>query len=303
MSLDADFSGTTVDVHVCLCADGRYVDFIIPAVESIVRSAAHGSRIAVDVIVDHEPLPAFMQALERFCPGRNNIHVIRAAQFADLLEVTHISRGMYYRLMIPELVKADKVLYVDCDILARHDLSALFATQLGDSLAAAVVNPFHDASRLGLAPDEVYFNSGVMLINTHAWREFDMKHRVLDYLRSNADLLRMPDQDALNVMMRGKWIELDPSYNCQVSMLIRHEELARELAPRWNTRFLADPAIMHFSAGHKQWHTSNRILFSKEYRLLSTHLMERRRGLAQDFLIGRLRQLKYAVLQANPYFY
>ncbi|MBD8637303.1 glycosyltransferase family 8 protein [Stenotrophomonas sp. CFBP 13725] len=303
MSSSADVASPPADIHVCLCADGRYVDFIVPAVESIVRSAEPGTRVAVDVIIDHEPKPAFRQALEMFCPERSCIHVISADQFGDLLEVTHISRGMYYRLMIPELVNADKVLYVDCDVLVRHDLKGIFATELRGALAAAVVNPFHDASRLGLAPDDVYFNSGVMLINTPAWREFGMKGRVLEYLRNNVDLLRMPDQDALNVVMRGKWIELDPTYNCQVSMLLRHKELARELAPRWNIRFLADPAIMHFSAGHKQWHASNRICFSKEYKLLSTHRMAPRRGLALDFLIGRLRQLKYSFLQANPYFY
>ena len=210
---------------------------------------------------------------------------------------------MYYRLMIPELVEATKVLYLDCDILVRKDISPLFEIDLDDKLCAAVVNPFHDAGRLGLSSEEVYFNSGVLLINTKEWKNHNVKQQVLDYMRENSHLLQMPDQDALNVVMRHNWVEIDPTYNCQVSMLIRHRGLAEELSPHWTTAYLEDPAIMHFSAGHKQWHQSNRIRYSREYRTLRTHIMEARRGPVLDFIIGLLRQAKLSILQSNPYFY
>ena len=290
-------------LHLCFCADGRYVDFILPAVESAWRSANLGSTLAVDVIVDHDPAEEFHRALEQFCPGGVRIHVIDPDQFGDLLEVTHISRGMYYRLMIPELVQAERVLYLDCDVLVRKDLGTLFDTPLNGCLAAAVVNPFYDASRLGLGPEDIYFNSGVMLIDTQGWRDSNVKGAVLTYMRQNSDLLHMPDQDALNVVLHGRWVELDPTFNCQVSMLTRHRELARELSPRWDLSFLYDPSVMHFSAAHKQWHRSNRIRYSKEYMQLDSHVMEQRHGAMKDVLIGKLRQLKYSLLQSNPFFY
>ncbi|MCS4230399.1 lipopolysaccharide biosynthesis glycosyltransferase [Stenotrophomonas maltophilia] len=303
MSSTVDRHSIDAAAHLCFCADGKYVEFILPALESIRRSAKPGTVIAVDIIVDHHPSPEFCHALEHLCPGKTKVHVIDATQFGDLLEVTHISRGMYYRLLIPELVQADRVLYLDCDVLVRKDICSLFNLPMHGALAAAVVNPFYDASRLGLTQAELYFNSGVMLIDTRGWRESDVKAEVLAYLRQNNDLLQMPDQDALNVVLRGRWSELDPTFNCQVSMLVRHDELAQELAPRWSLYFLSDPAVMHFSAGHKQWHRSNRIKYSKEYRELDSHVMERRRGAVADFVIGRLRQIKYSILQSNPFFY
>ena len=303
MSSVANTQPASTTVHLCFCADGKYLEFIVPAVESAWRAASPDTSIAVDVIADHEPSEDFRRALENFCPGRLRVHVIDAAQFGDLLEVTHISRGMYYRLMIPELVQAEKVLYLDCDVLVRKDLGPLFATPLEGYLAAAVVNPFYDASRLGLAANEIYFNSGIMLINTQAWLDSEVKDRVLAYLRQNAELLQMPDQDAFNVILRGRWVEVDPTFNCQVSMLIRYRELGPELLPRWRVDFLSDPAVMHFSAGHKQWHSSNRIRYSAEYRTLASHLIEPRQGTFKDFVIGLLRKLKYSVIQSNPFFY
>lgn len=293
----------SLPIHVCFCADGEYINFVIPAVESIVRSAAPGTAIAVDIIVDKTPDDSLILALELLCPGMHKIHVIDADQFSDLLEVTHITRGMYYRLMIPELVNAEKVLYLDCDVLVRKDLGALFKTPLGNMPVAAVINPFLDPNRIGIQKSDGYFNSGVMLINTSAWRSLNLKNKVLRYLRETTDALEMPDQDALNVLLRGRWVELSPTYNCQFLMLRRYKDLAKELQPRWSIDFLNDPAIMHFSSGHKQWHRSNRIRYSKEYRTLRTHLMVSRRGVLLDCLIGHLRQLKYAIIQSNPYFY
>lgn len=303
MSSGAEALSGCREVHVCFCADGRYVNFIVPAIESIVRSACQGTTLWVDLIVDHQPSAGFFELLELLCPGRHRVHVIRPDEFADLLEVTHISRGMYYRLLIPELVEAEKVLYLDCDVLVRKDLSALYATNLKGLLGAAVVNPFHDGSRLGLGESDVYFNSGVLLINTREWCAQDVKSQVLTFLRQNEALLRMPDQDALNVVMKGKWLELNPTYNCQVSMLLRHNELGRELSPRWQTDFLRDPAIMHFSAGHKQWHSSNRIVYSREYRSLKSHIMEIRRGILLDRIISLIRSVKFSRMQSNPYFF
>ncbi len=303
MSLNADKQTLHEPQRYCFCADGRYVDFIVPAVESIAKSGASGTKFSVDIIVDKEPKVGVLGALKALCSGDVTVHVIDPAQFGDLLEVTHISRGMYYRLLIPELLDADKVLYLDCDVLVRHSLSDLFNTDLEGVLAGAVINPFYDGSRLGLADGDRYFNSGVLLLNCAEWRADGTKDKVLAYLRDNTDLLRMPDQDALNAVLRGRWRELDPTYNCQVSMLLRHKELAAELAPGWSMSFLESPAIMHFSSAHKQWHASNRIVFSKEYRQLRTHIMEPRRGPFLDFVIGRIRQAKFAIGQSNPYFY
>ncbi|MFY0185824.1 glycosyltransferase family 8 protein [Stenotrophomonas sp. PUT21] len=290
-------------IQLCFCADGKYADFILPALESVIRSNSSGRTIAVDIVLDKEPSRQFRENIISICSGEVRTHVIDASQFENLLEVTHITRGMYYRLMIPELVLAPKVLYLDCDVLVRKDISSLFDTNLDGNLAAAVVNPFHDATRLGLKEGDAYFNSGVLLINTVEWLRDGVKQKVLDYLSTNKRLLQMPDQDALNAVMYGRWVELDPTYNCQVSMLLGYRSLDAELNPRWQTEFLNDPAIMHFSAGHKQWHRSSRIRYAREYRTLRTSVMVSRRGFAADFFIGRIRQVKYALIESNPYFF
>ncbi|SDR70747.1 Glycosyl transferase family 8 [Halopseudomonas sabulinigri] len=289
--------------HVCFCADGRYIKFIIPALESLLRASANPEQWFVSIIMDHAPSIEFKDAIRQLCPGRNQLHIIDPEGFKHLIEVTHISRAMYYRLLIPELINADRVLYLDCDIIVRKDICDLISIELNDNYLAAAVNPFYDATRLGIESPELYFNSGVLLINAEKWRKNATKDQIISFLSGNSDILRMPDQDALNVVLKGKILEICPTYNCQVSMLIKHQELEKELTPRWNTDFLSDPAIMHFSAGHKQWHSTNRIVYSKDYLNLSTHLIERRKGVVNDFITGAYRKIKYSLFKSNPYFY
>ncbi len=82
---------------------------------------------------------------------------------------------------------------------------------------------------------EEYFNAGVLYINlTNVRKNGDMKSKVVEYLKENPDAL-WPDQDALNVIYRGKCLYLDESWNCFV----------REIRKKENATL--KPAIYHYA--------------------------------------------------------
>lgn len=127
------------------------------------------------------------------------------------------SEAASYRLLLPELLpEIDKIIYLDCDIVVRQDLSQIFAqTDLGDNLLAAVYEaPIErQAERwtaLGCDPGK-YFNSGFLVMNLRQMRLEKTSARLLDAL--NVSYLEFPDQDALNQVCKGRVTALSPVCN------------------------------------------------------------------------------------------
>ena len=127
------------------------------------------------------------------------------------------SEAASFRLLLPEILpEYDKVLYIDCDVIVRNNLSALYKSiDLDGSLLAVVYEaPIeHQSERwaaLGCDPSK-YFNSGFLLMNLKQMREDGISAKLLDACR--VDWLEFPDQDALNQVCKGRVLPLSPLYN------------------------------------------------------------------------------------------
>jgi lipopolysaccharide biosynthesis glycosyltransferase len=176
----------------------------------------------------------------------------------------HVSAAAYYRLMSALILPAniEKILYLDSDIIVRHSLSELWEIDLKDQALAAVDDlwPTTEAfvahmEILGLPSNTRYFNSGVMLINLNYWRQNNVCERATAFVRENPEKVEFHDQDALNVILVGRWIHLPGTWNGQ--------DFGGTGRP------VPDVAIVHFIGPGKPWHwswRSNEHPFKKEYR-------------------------------------
>ncbi len=168
--------------------------------------------------------------------------------------------AIYYRLLIEELLPPDitKVLYLDSDIIVREDLLPLWQTPLDNYALAAVPDKgISNIPPLGLANDGFYFNSGVLLINLSWWREHNLRLNIYKYLEENSSKLEYPDQDALNVILQGKWLPLPQKWNVLSWYFDKHnEELKGEAT---------NPAIIHFTGFEKPWKHASKHPYKKEY--------------------------------------
>ena len=117
------------------------------------------------------------------------------------------------RLLAADLFppEAERVLYLDSDLVVEDDLSPLWDLAPGDRPFLAVQNgPDADFDRLVRAkfPDLAfpegarYCNSGVLLIHLPEWRRQRIGERALEFLRTHPGL-SFPDQDALNAVAAG----------------------------------------------------------------------------------------------------
>lgn len=149
--------------------------------------------------------------------------------------------NVYMRLFIPYFVPADldKVLFMDVDMIAQHDISELYDTNMENHILAAVQDPrivtFDNSwggvlnyQELGLRGDHKYFNAGIYVVNTKKWREADITRKVVDCINANRKYANYPDQYGLNILLADQWKELDPRWN----NFADHE--------------IADPYVIHF---------------------------------------------------------
>jgi lipopolysaccharide biosynthesis glycosyltransferase len=181
------------------------------------------------------------------------------SQFAQFSTAPYISVMTYARLLIPYVLPRDsaRALYLDTDILVLKELRSLWSCDMGGAVLAAARDVYSNvhAARLGsaLAAEPRYFNAGVLLIDIARWREEGVSEKALEYLRENPET-HLSDQDALNVVCRGRWHELDSKWNCQPA---RPEQT--QSAPE------ACPAILHFVGPFKPWDARSRSIYACLY--------------------------------------
>lgn len=120
---------------------------------------------------------------------------------------TSFSPYSLLRLYAAEYIPAERVLYLDADIMTCADLSSLYDLDLGENEVAAV--PDH-IGRYWMG--KTYFNSGVLLFNLKRCRETGFFNRSINYVLHHH--LFMPDQTAMNRSVKGKLL-ISEKYNEQ----------------------------------------------------------------------------------------
>lgn len=128
----------------------------------------------------------------------------------------------YYRAFIARLFpQYEKAIYIDSDTVLLDDVGKLFDIDLKGKVLAARVDPkvnnikvFKDYVEKALGiPASEYVNSGVLLMDLKKLRKLHYITRMTDLIKEyNADLVA-PDQDYLNVILRGQILYLDKNWN------------------------------------------------------------------------------------------
>ena len=221
-------------IHVVFAADANYVMPLAVAICSTASNCNRNHKLFFHVI--QSGIGKELQRKVESSLARTNFPDARInwldAQFELIknfkLGHRYTTALTFARLQIPELlpVEVQKALYLDCDIVVREDIAELWDMNFGDNsvLAArdtvdSVGNPVGGIANyreLNMPANTKYFNAGVLLMNLQKWREKEITSKLFHYLTTHHDVIRMADQEALNVVLFGDWGELDYSWNWQI---------------------------------------------------------------------------------------
>lgn len=192
---------------IVLGADNGYMDKVETTIKSV---CAYNDDIKFYVFNDDLPSEWFRimnQRLKAIHSEIVNVKISNNHLRKYHLPTAHLSYAAYFRFFIPDILKEDKVLYLDSDIIVNGDLTPLFAIDLGDSPVAAVRDELQQTN----------FNSGVLLINNAHWREYAISTKLFE-LADQYHEVEFGDQGILNRFFVGQWKELDVNYNFMVGM-------------------------------------------------------------------------------------
>ncbi len=257
-----------MDINLLIASDSSYLPHAVVALTSACENN-RGNKLLVFWL--HPGLAeADIEAVHRhFSRYSAAIQFIRVndTRIAELEVHMHLTVATYYRVLCADLLPPhiDRVIYLDCDVIVEASLEALFAVDLGTCTVACVHdaylnNPAWRAHLKSVTGTDVpsYFNSGVMVIDLRAYRASGVAVAAMDLLvRCSADL-SYADQDALNVVLNGRWLPVHPRWNmqgywytldyCYSAGLCRADRIA-DMRSR-----LLHPFIIHYTTSNKPWH-------------------------------------------------
>lgn len=129
------------------------------------------------------------------------------------------THATWARLFLPEILSTsvDRVLYLDGDIIANNDFEKFYKSDLGGCITAGAEDCISQQHKLylGLSPQEIYINAGVLLFDLTAWRAVYTSNWVDSFLSGNTPF-PMADQDVVNLLFRGRILAMPLKYNYSV---------------------------------------------------------------------------------------
>ena len=176
--------------------------------------------------------------------------------FEDALVLKNIPVASYYRLMIPELIKADKCLFLDGDLIVNTDVSVLFNINMGDKLLAGV----SDGGLTGGEKDEIrrrildipsmdsYINAGVLLWNLKEICKLDLSKMFIQCIGNRYPLM---DNDILNKCCYGEILLLSAKYN--LFSAFYNKKIKHNIYKEECLEVKDDDMILHYAYWTKPW--------------------------------------------------
>lgn len=205
----------------------------------------------------------------------------------DILEFIVSSRWpksaytrLFSALLLPKNI--DRILYLDCDTIIKGDIGSLryidFCQNVFFGVKDCVGNMYK--KNIGLGPNDVYINAGVLLINLDKLRLINVNLLIENYLKTYIRLINYADQDVLNGVFRNQIGVLSPRFNV---MTINSVHSFREICMlRRPTGFyseselkdaLTNQTIIHYTTNMlviRPWYRNTNHPFANEFRKYMT---------------------------------
>ena len=222
---------------IVLAANYAYVDQVLTTIKSI---CYHNRSICFYLINSDFPNEWIKQLNKRLEKFDSEIINCRVTSEQISRYKTDISYTVFLRYFVPDFVKEDKALYLDCDLVVTKNLDDLFATDLQDYPLAAI-RDFGGRAYFG----REIFNAGVLLIHNALWKQENMTQKLIDLTNEWHDKVDQADQSILNMLFENKWLELDFDYN----HIVIHKQFTDYRLPVGQNY----PAIIHYLSHRKPW--------------------------------------------------
>lgn len=227
-----------------LSGDYGYIDPITTTIKSVIY---HNTNSKIYLINSDIPQEWFKVANFQLANSRNQIIDVKIEQSYlsnEHVGLDHIHPIAYGKILLPDLLQEDRVIYLDSDLIINSDLTPLFNLDMHDHVIAC-------------APDvdehNGHFNTGVIVYDLAKARSIPkLVHDEL-MIGQNQNL-RNADQDVMNEYFKDDFYQLSLDYNYQIGMdwiaFYNHHDYFYDLMNP-----IKNPKIIHYLTPDKPWKT------------------------------------------------
>jgi lipopolysaccharide biosynthesis glycosyltransferase len=241
-------------IHVAFAADRRVLPGLHVAAYSMLENHRdQGTRVHLHLFsndITSADLALLKTSLEGTCRDYEmSFHSVDEKKFTDSPSMGG-SWGAYFRIMMPGLIDADRIVYLDVDTLCRMDVAEFLYLDLGGHPAGFVIETtFASTPDLSLkslfqdAGENPCFNSGVMVVDRKKWMEKRVTERCLEFMAHHH--AQYFDQTTLNYVLFKDWQALESRFNFYSNSRINWPFLKDDKS--------AEGKIIHFLDNPKPW--------------------------------------------------
>ncbi|KLV17836.1 hypothetical protein ABW02_24520 [Niallia circulans] len=257
-------------INVVFSVDNQYNQHFAAALTSLLVNTIESSRLNIVVIdggIEETKKKLISEIVEKY-NGDLSFKRINRKELNGANLDGHISEATYYRLMISELFREDvkKVIYLDCDILVRKDITELWNIDIGDFVVGAIkFNEYDGYDKIDIPKGAPYFNAGVLVINLDKWRKENITIKAFEYIKKYPEKLIAHDQSILNFLLHDNWFQIDYKWNLRTQLFSLDYKSAGFDNIESFEEVKENPSIVHFTTASKPWHYLNDHPFKKEY--------------------------------------
>lgn len=212
------------NINICYAADNMYV---MQAGISMLSVLKHNENVNFYLLCDDYTTDNIDKLKKIEKEYKCNIFFINCKKNLKILNDTVLFNDnskmknglitfMYARLFVGSLLpqSIDRIIYLDCDTLVNGNLKDLYDRNVNGIFAAVRdVWPVKHNKLINFKKDDVYFNSGVLLINLDEWRKKEAENMIINHVRNLNDDYYQRDQDILNIVFKDRIDTLPLEYN------------------------------------------------------------------------------------------
>jgi lipopolysaccharide biosynthesis glycosyltransferase len=208
--------------HIVYASDDGFAEILGVSLVSLFENSGDMKEIRVYIldsgISEHnrerieEVCTRYQRSLPVWLKARNITEELGMRVAAD-----RGSLSQFARLFVASDLPADleRTLYLDCDIIFCQSVGLLWNLDMHGKTIAALNDAFSRQYRanIDLEPEDVMFNSGVMLIDLNRWKQQSVEEHLLKFIAMKQGRIQQGDQGALNAVLSHDVYCFNPRFN------------------------------------------------------------------------------------------
>lgn len=211
-----------IRVNILYASDDNYASIMGISILSLFENNRDVENIQVYIINDDiseeniTKIESIFEKYGRTLPKWKKVKSINEALGMEVYE-DRFAQTQFARLFLEEIIEEteDRILYLDCDLIFNDSIEELWNMDLKENIGAVLADAFSVLyrSNIGLEPNDIMFNSGVMLIDMKKWREQYIGHQLRAFIRAHRGMVQQGDQGVLNAVLSKNVCLFSPRYN------------------------------------------------------------------------------------------